>query len=316
MKKCMKRALVLSAVTVGSIHIINRFIENTANMKNILKSDDGKYYDWKNGQIYYKKSGTGSPVLLIHDLSPISSSYEWCRFTKKLEKHHTVYTLDLLGCGRSEKPCLTYTNYLYVQLITDFIKNIIGESPAVIATGHSISFVILAANMNSHLIKKIIAINPPAIEHGQKESCRFSSAKKFVLQSPVIGTFIYNMKTIETNIQKLLQKTYFHNPQLVSTKMLDSYYEAAHLEKSHGKYLMVSLSSGYLKNDIEHAVKKLETPVSIIESSQIKNSISAAESYRKLNHKIETTYLSNTGMVPQLELPEKLLHIVHPLLED
>ena len=52
----------------------------------------------------------GTPVLLIHDLSPLSSSYEWCRYAKKLEKQHTVYTIDLLGCGRSEKPYLTYTN--------------------------------------------------------------------------------------------------------------------------------------------------------------------------------------------------------------
>ena len=139
MKKCIKRALFLTACAAGTIHIVNRFIENTANMKDILNTDNGKYYDWKNGRIYYQKCGTGSPVLLVHDLSPIGSSYEWCRFAKKLEKHHTVYTIDLLGCGRSDKPYLTYTNYLYVQLITDFIRDVIQESPAVITTNHSIS---------------------------------------------------------------------------------------------------------------------------------------------------------------------------------
>ena len=77
------------------------------------------------------------------------------------KKNHTVYTLDLLGCGRSEKPYLTYTNYLYVQLITDFIKNIIKDQPDVIATGESISFVTLAENMEHHLFKRIIAVNPP-----------------------------------------------------------------------------------------------------------------------------------------------------------
>ena len=45
----------------------------------------------------------------------------------KLAENHAVYALDLLGCGRSEKPKITYTNYLYVQLISDFIKNVIHE---------------------------------------------------------------------------------------------------------------------------------------------------------------------------------------------
>lgn len=57
---------------------------------------------------------------------------------KKLEKHYTVYTIDLLGCGRSDKPYLTYTNYLYVQLLTDFIHDVIGERPDVVTTGNSI----------------------------------------------------------------------------------------------------------------------------------------------------------------------------------
>ena len=55
-------------------------------------------------------------------------------------KDHTVYTIDLLGFGRSEKPNLTYTNYLYVQLVTDFIQNIIGEKTDIIASNESISF--------------------------------------------------------------------------------------------------------------------------------------------------------------------------------
>lgn len=315
MKKCIKRALFLTACAAGTIHIVNRFIDNTANMKDILKTNDGEYYDWKNGQIYYHKRGTGSPVLLIHDLSPIASSYEWCRFAKKLEKQHTVYTIDLLGCGRSRKPYLTYTNYLYVQLITDFIKDVIQESPVVLTTNHSISFVVLAANMHRHLIKKIIAINPPAIQTSPKKSLHLDAFKKYILKSPILGTFVYNMATIETKVQKILRTQYFYNSQLVSTKMLDAYYESAHLEKSHGKYLLVSLSVGYIDNFIGHAVSKLETPLAIIASSQMKEGITAVDSYRRLNKNLETSYLSNAGLIPQLEMPERLFHIVNSFLD-
>lgn len=316
MKKNIRHFFLLTALAAGTIHLANRFIDMTAEMKNILKSQNGDYYDWKNGKIFYTKRGTGSPILLIHELNPISSSYEWCRTVKKLEKNHTVYTLDLLGCGRSDKPYLTYTNYLYVQLLTDFIHNIIGESPDVITTNNSISFVILAQNMNKNLMNRIIAINPPALSSFEQTPDKSSILKKTLLELPILGTFIYNVRTHETNIAKVLRKTYFCKPQLVSSKMLDAYYEAAHMNKSHGKYLMASMEGHYTDNGIVHALKNLDTPIYIIESRNTPNAVEIADSYARKNSNVETAYISNAGLVPQLEVPDKLLSIVHMFLND
>lgn len=314
MKKNIRHFFLLTVLAAGTIHLVNRFIDITAEMKNILKSQSGDYYDWKNGKIFYTKRGSGSPILLVHELNPIASSYEWCRLVKKLEKTHTVYTLDLLGCGRSDKPYLTYTNYLYVQLLTDFIHNVIGESPDVITTNNSVSFAVLAQNMDRSLIRRIIAINPPALNSFERSPDKYSSAKKLLLELPIIGTFIYNVRTHSSNIQNVLRNTYFFKPQLVSSKMLDAYYEAAHMEKSHGKYLMASIDGHYTDNAISHALKKIEIPLCIIESRTIKDAVSITDSYAHKNSCIETAYISNAGLVPQLEVPDKLLSIVHMFL--
>lgn len=316
MKKNIRHFFILTALAAGTIHFVNRFIDMTAEMKNILKSQNGDYYDWKNGKIFYTKRGSGSPVLLVHELNPIASSYEWCRLVKKLEKTHTVYTLDLLGCGRSDKPYLTYTNYLYVQLLTDFIHNVIGESPDVITTNNSVSFAVLAQNMDRSLIRRIIAINPPALGTFERSPDKYSSLKKTLLELPILGTFIYNVRTHETNIQKILRETYFSRPQLVSSKMLDAYYESAHMDKSHGKYLMASIEGHYTDNAIAHALKKLEIPLYIIESRTIKDAVEIADSYAHKNSYVETAYISNAGLVPQLEVPDKLLSIINMFLND
>ncbi len=316
MKKNIKHFFILTAFAAGTIHFVNRFIDMTAEMKNILKSQNGEYYDWKNGRIFYSKRGSGSPILLVHELNPIASSYEWCRLVKKLEKTHTVYTLDLLGCGRSDKPCLTYTNYLYVQLLTDFIHNIIGESPDVITTNNSISFAVLSQNMDRSLIRRIIAINPPALGTFERNPDKYSSVKKILLELPIIGTFIYNIRTHEMNIQKILRETYFAKPQLVSSKMLDAYYESAHMDKSHGKYLMASIEGHYTDNAITHALKKIEIPLYIIESRNMKDAVAIADSYTHKNSYVETSYISNAGLTPQLEVPDKLLGIINMFLND
>ena len=134
MKKHIKNSALLLCIVAGLIIVINKLISVFSHMTDHLPTGGGKYYHWKYGNIYYTKSGKGKPVLLIHDLDSTSSSYEWEAVIKKLSEDHTVYAIDLLGCGRSEKPNMTYTNYLYVQLVNDFIHAVIGEKTDVIAT--------------------------------------------------------------------------------------------------------------------------------------------------------------------------------------
>ena len=115
--------LILSSGSAFATALLNKAVKLSAVSKHILESRVSLCYRWRLGNIHYTKIGEGKPLLLVHDLEPASSSYEWHEVRKKLSKDHTVYTIDLLGFGRSEKPNLTYTNYLYVQLLSDFIKS-------------------------------------------------------------------------------------------------------------------------------------------------------------------------------------------------
>ena len=73
MKKNIKHFFLLTALAAGTIHFVNRFINMTADIKNILKAENGNFYDWKNGQIYYTKRGmvqsdskTGKETYCLH----------------------------------------------------------------------------------------------------------------------------------------------------------------------------------------------------------------------------------------------------------
>lgn len=163
MNKHSKRLLTLAALattTTATIHIINKVIAASACLKEMLDTDVRNYYHWRFGDIYYTKKGKGSPILLIHDMLPGGSGYEWTRIEDELALEHTVYNLDLPGCGRSEKPGMTYTNFVYVQAICDFIKNVIGEKTDIIVNGYSASFVVMACHNEKTLFNKIMMVNP------------------------------------------------------------------------------------------------------------------------------------------------------------
>ena len=139
---------------------INKFIFNTFIT---LRRRLIQLLQLKFGNIYYQKTGSGSPLLLIHDLNHYSSSMEWDKVIDTLSREHTVYTIDLLGCGKSDKPAITYTCYLYVQLLTDFIRDIIGEKTDIVATGASVSFVTAACQNIADQIGHIILVCPESI---------------------------------------------------------------------------------------------------------------------------------------------------------
>ena len=125
MNKKIVTISILSSSALAAIHMINRTQHFLYTSGRLLSCSENYFYKWRFGQIKYDKKGKGNPVLFVHDLTVGSSSYEFHRLINNLTDQHEVYTLDLLGYGLSDKPSLTYTNNLYEQLITDFIKKLL-----------------------------------------------------------------------------------------------------------------------------------------------------------------------------------------------
>ena len=217
MKKGTKKFLFLSVATLAGMYAYNQFVASTSTKKNMLPTKNGSYYSWKQGNVFYTKTGTGDPVLLIHDTNSASSSVEWSKISKRLQKKHTVYTMDLLGCGLSDKPGLSYTNYMYVQLITAFIKDIIKSKTSVVASNLSSSFVIMANQLDASIIDKMIFINPVSFHSMDAMPDQQSKRKQTIINLPLVGTFIYNLlmnpKRIDRPFYLLLQTSadFFQN---------------------------------------------------------------------------------------------------------
>lgn len=310
MKKSTKRFLFITGTTVAGIYAYNKFVSATATQKELLSDEEGFYYPWKNGEIYYTKKGSGSPLLLLHDTHPTASSAEWSKIRHKLEKQHTVYTLDLLGCGLSEKPSVEYTNFLYVQLITAFVKDVIKEKTIVAASNLTTSFVIMANHMDCNLFSKIILINPVSMRTLKVIPDRCSKLKMRIIELPFIGTFVYNLLTSPKNIDNNFRHYYAMKPQLLSSKLEDVYYEAAHTDGSNGRYLYSSMIGKYLNNSITHAIKELKTPTLIIGSKELKHYEQVLDDYHLINPNLTIIRINNGSLCPHMEIPEKITSIM------
>ena len=196
-------------------------------------------------------------------------------------------------------------------MITDFIKNVIGEKTDVVANGYSGSFSVLAGYSDTDYINKLILINPPSLASLNRIPSKRSKLHKFILELPVFGTLIYNIRTCQSNIQLLFTEKYLYNPFSVTPEMIDTYYEASHRSFSSSKFLLSSLVSGYTNNSINHALSEMNQSITVLSCEGEKESEKIAESYITCNPAIETSTLKNAKHLPQLETPEKFVELLN-----
>jgi len=133
------------------------------------------------------------PIILLHGFG--AASGHWRQNIPALSEQHTVYALDLLGFGASEKPPTLYQVNLWVEQVFDFWRTFI-DRPAVIV-GNSIGSLIglIAAQKHPEMARGIVAISLPDL------------AELEALVPPVIRPVKQWMESV---IGSLLAKPLFH----------------------------------------------------------------------------------------------------------
>ena len=287
-------------------YLINRVIFSTSVSLEVTDTNDRQTFNWKFGDISYRVKGSGSPLLLVHDLTPISGAYEWNKVFDELSKEHTVYAIDLIGCGYSSKPSITYTAYLYVQLLEDFIKNVIGRRTDVIATGDSAPIVIMACHNNDSLFNKLILINPEDFE-----SCSHIPGKRMnifrkLLNTAIIGNSIYNMAFSKAAITKLCQNRLFYS--CASSSVINALHETAHLGGFGARHLYASTKCHYTSVNITKALAAINNSIFVITGDNAVNMKRTTAEYIETNPVIESAVIPRSRHLPQLERPVRLIN--------
>ena len=187
------------------------------------------------------------------------------------------------------------------------------EKTSIIASADASSIAIMANQMDPNLFNEIILINPSDIHEMKMETNNLDMTIKNILFAPLIGTTLYNFYVSEEHIRSIFQKKYLSYPLPENKKFIDLYYQSAHINKSNGRFLYASKKCSYTNVDVTKAIAE-KNNLHIIESTDRKKAIRIAEDYKKYNSKIDITYISNSKLLPMLEVPEQCLKIIHKYL--
>ena len=288
--------------TFGTMAIANKVIESQAGQLDTVLTGEERRYSWKYGDVFYKVKGDrdARPLLLIHGFGPGSSSYEWRKNVDVLAEHFHVYVIDLLGFGTSDRPHIDYTAETFTDLIGDFIKEVVGKATTVVAHGLPCAYVIANAYRRPQLFERLVLVTPPTTILQEAVPGPINTAWKFVLRTPILGQFIYNMLTTRRAIRANYDRQGYYNPGMVTDDLVEYIFTSAHQPHSH--FPAASFLSHHLTMDVHEALERLQRPIVAIWGRQGTQTPSeAADAFKRVNPGIDIRILDNCNQQPQDE---------------
>lgn len=202
--------------------------------------------------------------------------------------------------------------YLINQFILRCISECIGyhgnsgHRTDIIASGASASFSIMACSLAPELCDKLLFINPDSILSNSMIPGKRAKLYKFILDTPIIGTLLYNIAVSKKSLEERFSQSYFNNPYSVKANLIDWCYESSHLGESP-KSIYASIECHYTKCNIVNALKKIDNSIYLIGGECIDFIEERFDEYKKYNSAIEYATIPHTKFMPQLESPAPYL---------
>lgn len=219
------------------------------------KYPDKKYVQIDGVSLHYEQEGLGRPLVFLHGLPTFS--YLWRNIIPGLTYGNTIYSLDLMGSGLSEKPQnLTYSLDTYVGQLGKFLENFHLENP--ILAGHDIgaAIVTLYALRNPGKVRKLILLNAPLYSAAPPLNVR-------LLRTKLIGELF----TGDWFLKRILRGGVF-KPAAMTDALLDAYLQPYHDDPGARAALLKQVREFNLRptleNEIQPNLAKIAPPTLIV----------------------------------------------------
>src|SRR5213596_4207467 len=158
-----RKILLSGGALLGAAAAYNAFARKGVDqLTNLIGGEEGGF-EWRDRRVAFTKRGSGPPILLLHGIHAAAWSYEWRNNVDALARANTVYTLDLLGFGRSDRPAIRYSARLYISLISDFANQVIGDACTLVATSLSGAYAIVLGARDPQRFPAIALIAPTGL---------------------------------------------------------------------------------------------------------------------------------------------------------
>lgn len=306
------KTMLAGGAGVAALAALNAAIRRNANEPDeSALGGEARFFEWKHGRVFYKASGSDDsapPLVFIHGVGAGASSFMWRKNFDELARNFRVYAFDLLGFGFSDKPATaSYSADLYVELITDFIREVSGSPSNVIASSLGAAYAIRVADEHPELINAMILNGPTGSDNRRPGMA--GAAFYGLLQSPVLGTSFYNVMASERSIKDFARDNLFYDHRRVTNRLVANLYATSH--QPGAQHAIAAFLSGYLNTDTRSPFSRLKQRSVLVWGKQdAATPVDKGAALVELNPGAKLELFDYCRMMPEQEHPERFNALV------
>ena len=298
-----KKTFLFGAGATGALAIANAVIASRATPPGLRLGGSFARYPFRQGDTAYTVAGSGAPVLLLPGFGAGNSMTEWAENFDALRQHHTVYAMDFLGWGWSDRPHRIASAQDMIEQIRFFLEDIVKQPCALVASSDSCALAIEAARQTPELVSKLVLVCPSAARDDiavPVHETWLRRAAQSLFTSPIIGQSLVNAVASRRSIKSFCQHHLYFDKNRVDEKTIDRYYSSAH--EPDAKYGLAAFVSGALSHDARAAWSEIAQPSLLIWGRNARiNPLETAPEWLALNPDARLEVIDNAMLLPHQE---------------
>jgi len=305
--KRIKKIFIGTTISVVTIYLILVVIAYLPYQITPIKELAGKKdkFIQVNGQtVHYVQQGNGKPLILVHGFA--GSTYTWRHVIPLLSDHYTLYALDLLGFGLSDKPPDgNYDMESQGNLLIGFMDTL--KLPSATLVGHSMGGVVVsyAALTAPTKVDRLVLIEPGFYIHGTPAFLKYI----FFPLDRIMARQFYT----KSFRKKFLLRS-FYNKFLVTDEVVEAYMAPTKTPNALDALAQMMRKVG--PQQYEGITVKISVPTLILWGER--GAGVQPEVAKRINREIQGSrleYIKECGHYVQEEKPEELAKVIRDFLE-
>jgi pimeloyl-ACP methyl ester carboxylesterase len=202
------------------------------------------------------------PIILLHGFG--SSLGQWRSNLQDLSQSHSVYAIDFLGFGASQKAPERYNVKLWADLVRDFWHHFIRQPAAIV--GHSLGSLVAltAVDRSPEIASHLALLTLPDARPSQSPA--FARALERFLASPLFLGLLFLFVRRPNFLRSVLQKIY-RVPELVDDELVELFATPPRDSGAFDVFCRLARSRSnddYSERRIEQMLPALSIPVLLI----------------------------------------------------
>lgn len=265
--------------------------------------------DPRDARMRYLSAGSGPALLLVHGL--LGYAFSWRFAIPTLAQRSTVYAVDLMGTGFSDRPAALDCSFnASARRLLEFMDKIGLASCDLLGTSHGGAVAMMAATLAPDRVRRLILAAPvnPWSAHGKRLTV--------LLSNPLVVPFFVNLTPHVRRLHEFYHHRMFGDLRRIPPDSLEGYRKPLRIPGSYEYALAVARSWNRDLEELESALPRIRDIPTLLIWGSLDTAVDPASAVqlKQRFRDCQLVIFDGVGHLPYEEVPEQFNRAVTEFL--